>query len=132
MRKRIQKKGFTLIELMVTVAIIAILALIAIPSYTRYITKSNRSEALNALLLIQTHQEKYRTTHTSYATLATLGANPSTENGYYTITESNITASSYTLTATATGKQANDTGCSTIVLSYSNGSTTRTPADCWE
>lgn len=125
-------KGFTLIELMVAVGIIAILAAIAIPGYTRYLTKSRRSEAQNTLLAIQQQQEKYRTTHNTYGALNVVWTGGTTENGYYNLAVTNVTGSSYTLTATATGAQANDTGCTTLTLTYSNGSASRTPSTCWE
>ena len=52
------KRGFTLIELMITVAVIAIISAIAIPSYQNHILKSRRSEAITQLLQAQLKQEK--------------------------------------------------------------------------
>jgi type IV pilus assembly protein PilE len=54
-----RQSGFTLIELMVTVAIVAILAGIAIPSYTIYITRSKIQEATSNLLAMRTKMELY-------------------------------------------------------------------------
>ena len=59
--------GFTLIELMITVAIIAILAAISYPSYTKYVVEAKRSDAMVELLKISQLQEKYYSQHLSYA-----------------------------------------------------------------
>src|SRR3989442_9964736 len=66
--------GFTLIELMVTVAIVAILAAIAYPSYTQYIVRANRSAAQSFILSLANKQEQYILDLRQYATtLAPLG-----------------------------------------------------------
>ena len=59
--------GFTLLELMVTVAIIAIVMAIGYPSYQQYLTDSRRTDAQNALLAFATAMERYRTDNGSYA-----------------------------------------------------------------
>ena len=123
-------------ELMIAVVIVAIIVAIAIPAYNKYILKSRRSEGLQTLMAIQLAEEKYRTTNSAYGDLATVWGGTTTENGYYTLATSNVTASSYTITATAVGSQAGDrdgtTSCATLTLTYSNGTTTRTPIDCWD
>jgi len=45
------KNGFTLVELMITVAIVAILAMIAVPAYTQYVMRANRTDAVKTLTL---------------------------------------------------------------------------------
>lgn len=129
-------KGFSLLELIVAIVIVAILAAIAVSSYRSYILKGNRSDALRTLLAMQMAQEKYRMNNSTYGTLAQVWNGVTTsENGFYTLAISANTATTYTLTATAVGSQANDsedgTSCTTITLTYSNGTTTRTPAACW-
>jgi len=62
------KKGFTLIELMIVVAIIGILAAIAIPNFLRYQAKSKQTEAKTNLGAIGTNAEAYRSEHDTYVT----------------------------------------------------------------
>jgi type IV pilus assembly protein PilA len=70
MMKRNQKKGFTLIELMIVVAIIGILAAIAIPNFIRYQLRSKTSEAKTNIGGIKTNQESFRATMDFYASPA--------------------------------------------------------------
>ena len=67
-------RGFTLIELMVTVAIVAILSAIAYPAYTEYILKSRRTDAKNALLDLAARQERFYSLNNKYSIVpSTLG-----------------------------------------------------------
>lgn len=135
-------KGFTLIELMIAVAIIALLAAIAIPSYNSSVMKSRRSDATIALSTLQLAEEKYRASNATYGTLAQLqaaggGVSGTSSGGYYTITIPANTATGYTLTATpVAGKsQANDTSCAPITLTQAGETTTYapiTPTNCWK
>ena len=122
-------RGFTLIELMITVAVIAILATIAYPSFTQYMRQARRAEAKSLLQEIQLLQEKWRANNSTYGSLANLGWSKTLP--HYTIAISNTTGSTYTITATASGDQANDvkgsTSCKTLTLTQS----TKTPAACW-
>ncbi|MRI33713.1 hypothetical protein EOPP23_12020 [Endozoicomonas sp. OPT23] len=90
-------KGFSLIELMIVVAIIAIISAIAIPSYTDYVTRSRRSEAIATLLQIMAQQERNFTEQLTYQTdLTLLGYSASpviTDNSYYSITAQTCTGS---------------------------------------
>lgn len=119
------QKGFTLIELFVTVAIIGILAAIAYPSYTRYVIKSNRSAAESFMLTVANKQEQYMLDARQYANdpgaLTTLGLSlPSGVSGNYTFTvvaNNAATPPSYTITALPAGTQANgDTTCINLTL----------------
>lgn len=129
--------GFTLIELMMVVAIIAILAAVALPSYFDSIQKSRRADAMDALLTLQNQQEKWRANDTDYGTLTELtgAATANSSDGYYTLTVGGLSAVAYTLTATATGAQAADTHCATMTLAASAGNPRGlkggTNADCW-
>jgi type IV pilus assembly protein PilE len=136
--------GFTLIELMVTVAIVTILATIAVTSYTSQVRKSRRTEAKSALLDLAGREERlFSTTNTysgdeaflGYATVSTPMTNMNFGNGYYQLTAV-ATATTYTLTATpvAGNSQAGDTTCGSFTLNQLGvqGVTgTGTVASCW-
>ena len=142
--KIVSGKGFTLIELMIAVAVIGILAAIALPSYNSQIRKSRRTDAVTTLSAFQQAQERWRVNFATYAALSDLtalttatppgfGMSATSSNGYYTITIGSPTGTRYTLTATAVAgtSQAADTNCNVLVVTVVNGSGTNTPASCW-
>ncbi len=132
--KKQHNKGFTLIELMVTLVIIAILSAIAYPSYNQEVQKSRRSEAITNLLKIQSAYEEYNAQNNTYPAANTLPPNTSIPNTANYSYSSTTTASSYTITATALpdGYQTTDSeqGTSCASMSIDNIGD-QTPAVCW-
>ncbi len=137
--------GFTLIELMITVAVIGILAAIAYPSYTEYVTRSRRADAKAGLLSVQLAQEKYRANNTSYGTLAQIGilpppvslcvsAVPVSPNCYYTIAiVGTPDSTNYTVTA-APRSPHTDATCGTFAVNQNGADSSGTYASttCWQ
>lgn len=130
------KRGFTLIEMLITVLIVAIISALALYLYSDKVKRGRRIDAINALLSISLAEERYRSNNTTYGSLAQVwGGVTTSQEGYYNLAISNVTASSYTITATGTGTQTSDaengTSCATLTLAMSSGTITRTPAVCW-
>ncbi|SUI59715.1 Pilin [Shewanella morhuae] len=129
-----ENKGFTLIEVMITVVIVGILVSIAYPSYTQYVIKSARSEGVAAVMRVANLQEQYYLDNRTYTTdMTKLGLDKSpfiTEHGHYSVTSDGTTTT--TVTAKAIGIQASRdaTACPTITLT-SDG--VKGPSEeCWK
>lgn len=130
------QRGFNLVELSIVLAISAILATVSFSTYNDHVRKARRADAINTIMSIQLAEEQYRSNNSIYGTLAQVwGGVTTAPGGYYTLAVSNLSASSYTITATATGSQTSDaqdgTSCGTMSLTMSNGTETKTPASCW-
>lgn len=131
--------GFTLIELMVVIAIVAILAAIAIPSFTDAMRKSRRAEAARGLSELQLRQERWRASHAAYvgtdsatADLTAFGALPTSD--FYTFALDSLAgATTFTVKATAKGAQASDTACGTMRIAVTGNAASKTPTSdrCW-
>jgi type IV pilus assembly protein PilE len=139
-----RRSGFTLIELMITVAIVSTLAAIALPAFNSQIRKSRRTEARTTLLDLAARTERlYSVTNTYFGTTTAGQLNPvdlgylSTDawpltvgGGYYRISV-NSSATTFTFTATAIGAQANDTQCATFSVDNTGNQSATDPA-CWK
>jgi type IV pilus assembly protein PilE len=131
--------GFTLIELMITVAIVAILAAVAYPSFMEQVRKSRRSDAITALNAVAQAQERWRSNNVNYNNAdvssastglrlvagTTVATSYTLSSGYYTIAiGTTLSPTNYSATATATGAQASDAKCATLTLSMASGTIT--------
>ena len=139
--KRLKIRGFTLIELMIAVAIVAILAAIAWPQYTEFVRKSRRADGQAQLLQVSGVVERWFTENNAYPVQANIPAvmlnSPQQGTAAYTIVLANVAGPpvGYVLTATPVNDQANDTGCGAAgtVLTLSNtGATTPNSVGCWQ
>lgn len=144
-------KGFTLIELMVVVAIIGILASIAYPSYTEYVAKGRRSDAQKALLEASQYMQRWYAANNTFQTNDSTPAAPTLPAGLnrspaagsgtqaYTLAVSSATTSTYTITASrtaggpmATDKCGNLTLTSTGVKDLTSATSGYDVARCWK
>jgi type IV pilus assembly protein PilE len=140
--------GFTLVELMVTVAILAILATIATTSYTSQIQKSRRTDARSAVLDLAGREEKIFSTANTYSAAPSdlgygAGAWPiNIGSNYYNVSvaspdavgQPGATFPTYSITATAINAQAADTQCLSLSVDQTgkqSSTGTATAATCW-
>lgn len=120
-------RGFTLVEIMITVAIVGILTAVALPSYRDYVVRARLTEAFSGLSAAQPVAEQLWSNTRSFATLGTvvpriLPADTPT----FTFTASNATPSTYTVTATGTAQAA---GFVFTIDQSGNRATTAVPAN---
>lgn len=134
------RKGFTLIEVMIVVAIIGILAAIAYPSYSEYVIRSNRADAKAALMRSAQELTRCFTVYNSYNNAACAenvrfnNAPYLSEDTYYVLTANIPSATQFTLTATPNrAPQTTDTRCTTFTLTHTGArdATGTDSASCW-
>ncbi len=141
-----QLQAYTLIELLVSLAIVAILSAIAYPNYQDYVFKSRRNDAKAALMQLAVAEEKFYNQHLHYSSdiSSTTGLNQQSmlsANGFYQLSAtikiySADQIDSFILTAKAIAEQTNDVDCSSFTidnldnkLAYNNQGTNN--LDCW-
>jgi type IV pilus assembly protein PilE len=109
MKGRTKQDGFTLIELMIVVAVIAVLTAIAVPMYRDFVVRSNRSDAIISLTELANLQEKHYSNEMAYTTtLADLSYTNTSPEGFYSLGITTSATVDYTLTATPVGQQFQD------------------------
>ena len=151
LKKHRLSHGFTLIELMITVAIVGILAAVAFPSYTAYMAKARRADARSQLATAQQFMEKFYSESFDYAQ-NTAGAasttifnaqafatSPRTGDGRamynLTLTVGSSPATTYSIAATAvTGTPASSDECGTLTLNSTGtrGASITDILKCWK
>lgn len=136
-------KGFTLIEVLIVVAIIGILSSIAIPAYTNYVIRGKLVDASTQLSSARVQLEQFFQDYRAYDN-STGGASPCLNNGfpatrYFTFTCSNLTPTTYTVTAASNLNQGlgNNAGDYTYTIDQNNNKVTvmfagqTSGAACW-
>ncbi len=135
--------GFSLIELMITLAVLGILTAIAFPAYQDQVRKSKRSDAIIALTTAAQLQERWFTQNGSYTNDINHIGGSASENGNYTISvsiptgarcNSGIKFYCYELTATPQGAQTSDSTCGNFELDHTGKkeiSGTGSASNCW-
>jgi type IV pilus assembly protein PilE len=120
--------GFTLVELMIVIAILGILGSVAYPSYVNHMKKANRADGIDSLLALAGRMEEYYMNNDTYVD-ATV-ANVNSSDGKYTLAITTATAFAYTITATPVG---GDSYCGNLTLNSLGvkGTSAGTVADCW-
>lgn len=135
--KRTASRGFTLIELMVTVVIAGILAAVAYPAFTAHVQRSRRADAVALLSAVTQAQERYRTNRVEYAhSMSDLGMTSSSITNHYTLTFAGVGnpaswVAGYVVTASAvsTSPQANDSKCASMGVQLDGSTLTYFAAD---
>lgn len=121
-RRGYKSAGFSLIEVMIVVAILGIILGIGVPSYSSYMEKTRRADAIALLSEVAGEQERFFTENNRYATTMTemgyTAATELSENGFYGVSVTASGGTTFTLTAApiAGEPQENDTKCGSFTI----------------
>lgn len=131
-----KSRGFTLIEVVITMAILGLIVAVAIPSYDRYKRKGYRMDAISYLTTAATLEENWMAEHGTYTTDKTkLGGNTTEYDHYDIVVQAG--SSTFSITATAKNNQATDTDCIKYTIDNvgrklaERGDTTDNSTRCW-
>ncbi|MDO3380798.1 type IV pilin protein [Gilvimarinus algae] len=129
-----QHQGFSLVELVIVVAIISLLAVIALPAYVDHVRRGNRTDAMASLTSAAHEMQRCYTLNNSYADCPALGSRDSDEEFYSIEIELSDGGAGYLATATAVkSPQTGDTDCASFTLNHlgQKGATPDTEGRCW-
>ena len=150
MKMHLKQTGFSLIELMITVAIVGIISAVAYPSYVDYVSKSRRADGMGALVSFAGAMERHFTVNSTYCgagTSTTASCGPASSSGdptifpteapldgsekYYDLDISVVTPTTFTITATPKNAQNGDS-CGTLTLAHTGlRGKTGSGTSCW-
>jgi type IV pilus assembly protein PilE len=134
------RNGFSLLELMIVVAIVGIIAAIAIPSYTSYVRQANRTDATRSMTLDAQALERCYSQTFAYTGCATApaGTAPSSQGNYSVVIAVTANPATYSITATPiSASQMGDTACAVFTLNSAgtqgatNSSAANNTKTCW-